>query len=103
MADANAAALDGEPEVEEGAEGEQPKSKFKLKLPPMKFLIIGAAALVLIGGGVGAYFFFFSGADRGPIPRSRFDRFCDRVRLRRRGRSNFATRRASVCIGTLKR
>jgi flagellar FliL protein len=60
MADANAAALDGEPEVEEGAEGEQPKSKFKLKLPPMKFLIIGAAALVLIGGGVGAYFFFFS-------------------------------------------
>ena len=62
MADAKAAALDNEADVEEDAEGasEQPKSKFKLKLPPMKFLIIGAAALVLIGGGVGAYFFFFS-------------------------------------------
>jgi flagellar FliL protein len=63
MADAKAAALDGEADVEEvDGEGasEQPKSKFKLKLPPMKFLIIGAAALVLIGGGVGAYFFFFS-------------------------------------------
>jgi len=64
MADAKAAALDNEAdvEVEGGAEGasEQPKSKFKLKLPPLKFLIIGAAALLLIGGGVGAYFFFFS-------------------------------------------
>ena len=62
MADAKAAALESEADVEEDAEGasEQPKSKFKLKLPPMKFLIIGAAALVLIGGGVGAYFFFFA-------------------------------------------
>ena len=62
MADAKAAALDSGADVEEDAEGasEQPKSKFKLKLPPMKFLIIGAAALLLIGGGVGAYFFFFS-------------------------------------------
>jgi len=62
MADAKAAALDNEADLEEDAEGasEQPKSKFKLKLPPMKFLIIGAAALLLIGGGVGAYFFFFS-------------------------------------------
>jgi flagellar FliL protein len=62
MADAKAAALDNEADVEEDAEGasEQPKSKFKLKLPPMKFLIIGAAALLLIGGGVGAYFFLFS-------------------------------------------
>ena len=62
MADAKAAALDSEADVEQGAEGasEQPKSKFKLKLPPLKFLIIGAAALVLIGGGVGAYFFFFA-------------------------------------------
>ena len=60
MADAKAAALDSEADVEESAEGasEQPKSKFKL--PPMKFLIIGAAALMLIGGGVGAYFFFFA-------------------------------------------
>ena len=62
MADAKAAALDSGADVEEDAEGasEQPKSKFKLKLPPMKFLIIGAAALLLIGSGVGAYFFFFS-------------------------------------------
>jgi flagellar protein FliL len=62
MADAKAAALDSETDVGEDAEGasEQPKSKFKLKLPPLKFLIIGAAALLLIGGGVGAYFFFFS-------------------------------------------
>jgi flagellar FliL protein len=62
MADAKAAALDSEADVEEDAEGasEQPKSKFKLKLPSLKFLIIGAAALLLIGGGVGAYFFFFS-------------------------------------------
>jgi len=62
MADAKAAALDSEADVEEDAEAasEQPKSKFKLKLPPMKFLIIGAAALLLIGGGVGVYFFFFS-------------------------------------------
>lgn len=63
MADANAAALDNEADVEEGAEGaaEQPKKKFSLKLPPMKFLIIGGAAfLVLAGGGAGAYFFFFA-------------------------------------------
>lgn len=61
MADASAAAVDNEAEVEEGAEGaaEQPKKKFALKLPPMKFLIIGAAALLLVGGGAGAYFFFF--------------------------------------------
>src|SRR5437868_4989939 len=62
MADAKAAALDGGADVEEDAEGasEQSKSKSKFKLPPMKFLIIGAAALLLIGGGVGAYFFFFA-------------------------------------------
>ena len=60
MADARAAAVDNEAEVEEGAEGAPAKKKFALKLPPMKFLIIGAAALLLVGGGVGAYFFFFS-------------------------------------------
>ena len=63
MADAKAAALESEADVEEGAEGatEQPKKKFALKLPPMKFLIIGGAAfLLLAGGGGGAYFFFFS-------------------------------------------
>ena len=62
MADANAAALDDEAEAEAGASAaaEQPKKKFALKLPPMKFLIIGGAAFLLIAGGAGAYFFFFS-------------------------------------------
>jgi flagellar FliL protein len=62
MADAKTAALDTDADVEEGADGasEQKKSKFALKLPPMKFLIIGAAALALIGSGVGAYLMFFS-------------------------------------------
>ena len=59
MADAKAAALDSEADVEEDAEGASEKPKSRFKLPPMKFLIIGAAALALIGGGVGAYFFFF--------------------------------------------
>src|SRR4029077_17232352 len=60
MADAKAAALDSEADVEEDAEGASEQPESKLQLPPMKFLIIGAAALMLIGGGVGAYFFFFS-------------------------------------------
>ena len=63
MADAKAAAIDNEAELEEGAEGgpEAAKKKFALKLPPLKFLIIGGAAfLLLAGGGAGAYFFFFS-------------------------------------------
>jgi flagellar FliL protein len=63
MADAKAAALENEAEAEEGEEAaseQQPKSKFALKLPPLKFIIIGVAALALIGGGVGAYFFVFS-------------------------------------------
>jgi flagellar FliL protein len=62
MADAKAAALD-EADLDEGAEGaseQKPKSKFALKLPPLKFLIIGVAALALIGGAVGAYLMFFS-------------------------------------------
>jgi flagellar FliL protein len=62
MADAKAAALESEAELEEGADGEtsdQPKKKFALKLPPMKFLIIGGAAFFLIAGGVGAYLFLF--------------------------------------------
>ena len=63
MADAKAAALDGEAEVEEGADeaAASPKKKFALKLPPMKMLIIGGAALLLLaGGGAGAWFFLFS-------------------------------------------
>jgi flagellar FliL protein len=64
MADAKAAAIDGEAEIEEGAEGatEQPKKGlFGFKLPPLKFLIIGGAAFALLaGGGAGAYFFMFA-------------------------------------------
>jgi flagellar FliL protein len=62
MADAKAAAIDSEAEIEDSAAGAsetQGKKKFALKLPPLKFLIIGGAAfLVLAGGGTGAYFFF---------------------------------------------
>jgi flagellar FliL protein len=60
MADAKAAVVDSEPEVEEGAEeaSGQAKSKFALKLPSLKIMIIaGAAFLVLAGSGVGAYIF----------------------------------------------
>ena len=61
MADAKAAALDGEADVEDGAAGtsKQPKKKFALKQPPLKFLIIGGAAVLLLAGaGAGGYFFF---------------------------------------------
>ena len=63
MADAKAAALESGADVEEGADGAsgQSKKKFALKLPPLKFLVIGGAALLLLAGaGGGAYFFFFS-------------------------------------------
>jgi flagellar FliL protein len=62
MADAKAAALDDAADVEEDADAasEPSKSKFALKLPPKKFIIIGVAALALIGAGVGAYKMFFS-------------------------------------------
>src|SRR4051794_26404810 len=59
MADAKAAAVDNEADVEEGANAAPPKQKFALKLPPRKFLIIAAAAFVLLaGGGAGVYFLF---------------------------------------------
>lgn len=64
MADAKAAALESEADVEGGADEaseQQPKKKFALKLPSMKVLIIGGAALLLLaGGGAGAWFFLFS-------------------------------------------
>jgi flagellar FliL protein len=66
MADAKAAALDSEAELEEGAEGApegQAKKKFSFKLPAMSMkmmIIVGAALLVVIGGGVSAYMFLFS-------------------------------------------
>jgi flagellar FliL protein len=57
MADAKAAAIDNEADVDADAEAasEQPKKKFAL--PPLKFLAIGGvAALLIAGGGAGAYF-----------------------------------------------
>lgn len=64
-ANAKQAVADEEDDKPEN-EGDQPaaasKFKFKLKLPPLpstKWMIIGAAGLlVLVGGGGGAYFFF---------------------------------------------
>jgi flagellar FliL protein len=60
MADAKAAVLDNEADGEDGAAAASgPTKKFALKLPPLKFLIIGAAALLLLAGAVaGAYYFF---------------------------------------------
>jgi len=61
MADAKAAALETDAEAEDGAEGapDRPKTKFALKLPPLKFLLIGGAAVLLLAGaGAGGYFFF---------------------------------------------
>ena len=56
MADAKAAVADNEAEVEAQAATGQPKGKFAL--PPLKFLIIGGAAfVVLVGGGIGGYLF----------------------------------------------
>ena len=62
MADAKAAAIDNEAEIEDGSEGEpEAKKKFSLKLPSLKILMIGGAALLaLVGGGAGAYFFLFA-------------------------------------------
>jgi flagellar FliL protein len=71
MADAKAAATADEVEVEEGAEGAAAEKKSWLsfiKLPPLKFLIIGGAALLLVGGGVGAYVFLFSAKKVEPKP-----------------------------------
>jgi flagellar FliL protein len=63
MADAKAAALQSEADLEEGAAApeQQPKKKFALKLPSTKVLIVaGAAFVALLGAGVGAYLFLFS-------------------------------------------
>jgi flagellar protein FliL len=60
MADAKAAAIENEADVDGDAEAasEQPKKK-SFALPPLKFLIMGGAALVLLAGGAGAYFTLF--------------------------------------------
>jgi len=56
MANAKAAAAD-EADVEDGAEG-APEGKKRFALPPMKYLMIGGAALaVLVGAGGGGYYF----------------------------------------------
>src|SRR5688572_12824237 len=59
MADAKAAAIDNEANVDDEAPSEQTKKKFAL--PPLKFLIIGGAVLLLLAGGAGAYFTLFKG------------------------------------------
>jgi flagellar FliL protein len=59
MADAKAAVIDNDAGEDADASAAQGKSKFALKLPPLKFLIIGGAAfLVLAGAGAGGYFYF---------------------------------------------
>jgi flagellar FliL protein len=64
MADAKAAAAaDSEADIEDGADAaasSSAKSKFALKLPPLKILIIAGAAILVIAGGAGAYFYLFS-------------------------------------------
>ncbi len=59
---------DDEEEDVEGEGGESASSKWKLKLPSMKIMIIaGAALLVLSGGGTWAYFFFFTPKDSSHV------------------------------------
>jgi flagellar FliL protein len=61
MADAKAAAVDNEADIEDGADDAAAQPKKKFALPPLKFLIIGGAAfLLLAGAGAGAYFFFLA-------------------------------------------
>jgi flagellar FliL protein len=64
MADAKAAVLENEAEIEEeGADAAtEQATKKRFTLPPLKLLLIGGAAfLLLAGGGAGAYFFFAAG------------------------------------------
>ena len=61
MADAKAAVIDNDAEVEEGADAASGPGKRKsaFKLPSLKAVILaGAAVLLLTGIGVGAYYFF---------------------------------------------
>jgi flagellar FliL protein len=60
MADAKAAAIDSEAEIEEAADDaveQQGKKGFSLKLPSPKLLIIGVALLALAAGGAGFFLF----------------------------------------------
>ena len=57
-----------EEELEDGEQAAKPKRKFPIPLPPKKWLIIGAAAfLVLFGGGTGAYFFLHRSGEEKPV------------------------------------
>lgn len=63
---AAAKAKQAEAEVEDETpedDGEQPaaKAKGKLKLPPLKWIIVAAAGLLVLGGGGGAAYYFFGG------------------------------------------
>ena len=69
MADAKAATADNEAEVEDGAEGGAEQAKKKFSLPPMKFLIIGGAALP--GARRGRRRRLLRSSPRSPRPRSR--------------------------------
>jgi flagellar FliL protein len=52
----------------EGAEAATGQPKKKFALPPMKYLIIGGAAfLLLAGGGAGAYVFLFAGKPKPEV------------------------------------
>jgi flagellar FliL protein len=68
MADAKAAAIESEADVDEDAESASEQAKKKFALPSLKVLIIGGGTLALIaGGGAGAYFTLFK-AKQAPPP-----------------------------------
>ena len=58
-ANADAGAIEAGTDDEQ-AEGAAQPAKKKFSLPPLKYLLIGAGALLLVGGGA-AYWFVFSG------------------------------------------
>jgi flagellar FliL protein len=70
MADAKAAVVENEADIEEGADaaGEQTSKKSWLALPSRKILIIGGAAFaVLVGAGMLGYYFFFAGQHEAKV------------------------------------
>jgi flagellar protein FliL len=55
---------DDKPENEsEGSAAGTSKFKIKLKLPPLKWTIIGAASVLVLAGGGGGAYFFLKGSD----------------------------------------
>jgi flagellar FliL protein len=66
-ANAKAAAIEDEEDADAQAASDQPKKKW-LTLPPLKYLLIGAAGFVLLaGGGAGTYLFLFSKGDERKV------------------------------------